>query len=257
MSGLLNWWHFFEAPPSNRLLTYYMKFFRLALVLSAAAVCVLRAQDDEKAKAPPTEIPDFNNLDEYIYVPKSTLNYGYRFSTGIKATFSGHGQILSPEQVLDENAPNVSRTYHDGTVGPDGRSLTTDNGNGTNSSTSLNSVDGKTNTYTYDSQSQYTTDGFLNFNLYSAAISNTSVTQKAKGNSGLEVFVAHDMKKLTKHWEWKLFGGMSINDIQAASAGFVTAKVTTPNGYLRHLRPNAVDRRSDFYHDRQRRRRQR
>jgi hypothetical protein len=204
-----------------------MKFFRLALVLSAAAICALHAQDDEKQQKAPTEIPDFNNLDEYIYVPKSTLNYGFRYTSGVKAHFSGKGQVPSVEPLPDRSAPNISRTYHDGEVGPDTRSVQSDNGNGTGSSVTLNSVDGKTNNYAVSSTDQITPDGFLTYHLYSATTDNVDFNQRGKGNAGTEVFVAKDMKKLTKHWEWKIFGGASVNDIQASSAGAVTAHITT------------------------------
>src|ERR1700691_6156568 len=109
-------------------------FFYLGLLLSMLAIGPLRAADDqddsETNKAPPEEIPDFNHLDEYIYQPKSILNYGFRFSGGIKATFSGNGVVAAPEAFVNGTAPNISRTYHDGNVQPDTRTMTVNNGDG-------------------------------------------------------------------------------------------------------------------------------
>ena len=205
-----------------------MKYLRLALISSAAALCALRAQDDQQQKAP-TEIPDFNNLDEYIYVPKSKLKFGFRYTSGVKTHFAGQGTITDPEEVsaADAAAPNVQRVYHDGTVSVDQRTTSTDNGDGTSSQQPVNGADGKTNNYSYDSQSQYTGDGFLQYHLYSAASEDNEFGQTGKGNAGMEVFVAHDMKVLSKHWEWKIFGGFSVNDIQSSASRFVTAAVTT------------------------------
>jgi hypothetical protein len=207
-----------------------MKYLRLALISSAAVLCSLpiRAQDEQQQKAP-TEIPDFNNLDEYIYVPKSKLKFGFRYTSGIKAHFAGQGTIASPEEVsnADRAAPNVQRVYHDGTVAPDQRTTATDNGDGTSTQQLVNGADGKTNAYSYDSQSQYTGDGFLQYHLYSAVTQDNEFDKTGKGNAGMEVFVAHDMKVLSKHWEWKIFGGFSVNDIQASASRHVTAAVTT------------------------------
>jgi hypothetical protein len=207
-----------------------MKYLRLALISSAVALCALRAQDDqEQQKKAPTEIPDFTNLDEYIYVPKNKLKVGFRYTSGVKAHFAGQGTIADPDQVnaAQDAAPNVQRVYHDGTVGVDQRTTVVDNGDGSSSQVPVNGADGKTNNYFYDSQSQYTGDGFLQFHLYSATSQDYEFDKTSKGNAGLEVYVAHDMKVLSKRLEWKIFGGFSVNDIQASATRNVTATVYT------------------------------
>jgi hypothetical protein len=208
-----------------------MKLLRLALLASAATfVCLsLRAQDsddEEKSKKPPIEIPDFNNLDEYVYVPKSTVNVGYRYISGIKACFSGNGTVAAPE-AIPSGAADVSRTYHDGVVSPDSRTLTYDNGNG--SSVSLPGPnDGKTDTWSDTAQTQITPDGFLSMDIYSAQTATTNSLDKVGRNTvGLELTVTHDMQKFGKHLEWKLFGGMSISDIDAASFATVRSNIIT------------------------------
>ena len=93
-------------------------FSRLALCLAILPLCALRA-DEDKPQAP-EDIPDFSHLDEYIYVPRTTLNIGFRFIlTGPKTTFWGTGVIPAPENSQDATTPNISRTYHDGNIQPD------------------------------------------------------------------------------------------------------------------------------------------
>src|SRR4051812_14035475 len=77
-----------------------MKQLRLALVVFASALSLARAQD-EQSHQPPTEIPDFSNLDEYVYEAKSTLIVGTRFLSGAKTQFFGHGSLRAPETLTD------------------------------------------------------------------------------------------------------------------------------------------------------------
>ena len=50
-----------------------MKLFRSLVLALVATPVVAFAQQDEERRAPPIEIPDFSNLDEYIYEPRSVL----------------------------------------------------------------------------------------------------------------------------------------------------------------------------------------
>jgi hypothetical protein len=219
-----------------------MKFFRLPIIFVAAAACTLHAQqtdDQDRKPIPQEDIPDFSNLDEYVYQPKSNLNFGFRYISGVKAKFSGNGYVAAPEDLPLTNGgnsqpsrndaflPNVSRTYHDGDVQPDSRAVNINNGDGTASSQAIPS-DGKTNTWAYTSSSQVTADDYLQLNIYGAqTLDSGSHSKDGKGTLGLELSSARDMGDLGKHWSWRLFGGMSINDIQAATSFNVLAKVTT------------------------------
>src|SRR4051812_35479924 len=99
-----------------------MKYFRLTLLLVGSSLGLLRAQQEEENRRPPTEIPDFSNLDDFVYEPKSILTLGLRHLSGAKSSFAGHGTIFS---TLDEPGPatgaNQLRHYHDGTLQPDAR----------------------------------------------------------------------------------------------------------------------------------------
>jgi hypothetical protein len=207
-----------------------MKLFCLTLIFVFAGNWALRAQETDSQSAPPpppVEIPDFSNLDEYVYQPKSNLNFGLRYVTGIKAKFSGNGYIAAPEDLPNATAANISRTYHDGDVQPNSRALTINNGDGTGSSLGLPS-DGKTDTWDYSSLSQVTSDDYMQFNIYSAqTLNSNSFSVNGKGSMGMELSSARDMGNLSKKFAWRLFTGFSLNDILASSNANVTSKITT------------------------------
>ncbi len=205
-----------------------MKLSRTALILALAAAWPLHAQDeDQKNRTPPVEIPDFSNLDEYVYQPKNNLNFGMRYISGIKAKFAGNGYVGAPELIPDATTPNAPRSYHDGAVGIDQRVETINNGDSTASSVAVPS-DGKTNTWGYASSSQVTSDDYMQFHVYAAQTLATGSSEKTgKGTLGMELSSARDMGNLGKHFSWRLFCGMSINDIQAAASYAVAARVTT------------------------------
>ena len=208
-----------------------MKLLRLALVLMAAIPFARAAagddEDQKQQQKPPTEIPDFSNLDEYIYQPKNTLNFGLRYISGAKTRFWGNGLINSPEALSNATAPDVSRTYHDGVVDTDTRTVNIDNGNGTVTAMPI-TPDGKTANWSYDSSGQLTSSGFMQFHLYSAAtLDNAILGQKAKGNIGLELTSIHDIKDLGKHLSLKYLVGFGLSDIQSATMSNITARITT------------------------------
>src|SRR5215207_11753235 len=99
-----------QVVPISRFLR--MKHLRLALVTFVSVVGLASAQEEER-RAPPVEIPDFSNLDEYIYEPKSTVRFGFRYISGAKASFSGTGRIASPEDPGAATGANLVRSYHD------------------------------------------------------------------------------------------------------------------------------------------------
>jgi hypothetical protein len=211
--------------------SYRMKYLYLACCLAVLAPQLRAAyasDDEEEAEKnkPPEEIPDFSNLNEYIYQPKTTLNFGFRIMSGAKTTFGGTGYVPAPETIGNE-APNTAETYHDGNVLPDGRDVTQNNGNGT---TTLfqSASDGKTNTWGYADTSQITPDGYMTFHIYSDASPDISpINATAKTTSGMELSINHDMGNLTKKLSWSIFLGMSLNDIQAGSSDKIKSQLTT------------------------------
>lgn len=216
-----------------------MKYPRLAALVLASALCVARAQDEDRQR-PPTEIPDFSNLDEYIYEPKSAVQLSFRFLSGAGTQFSGTGIVRAPEAALaDASLANVAREYHDGYVRPDTRTTPRLDSSGnpfTDPQTGavINDPiprDGRTNTWRYENNAQLDAvpPGFVAFHRYSAEVIDSSIRNtETKSTSGLDLAVVRDMGKLFgDRFTWAIMAGMSVNDISARQAGRVRARVST------------------------------
>jgi hypothetical protein len=219
-----------------------MKYLRVALLVFASALYVARAQDDQQERQrPPTEIPDFSNLDEYIYEPKSTVKLGFRHLSGAKAKFSnlGSSSIPAPEDIGPATGGNLNRFYHDGHVLADARTTPRLDASGNPILDPQTGVqisdpippDGKTNNWSYVDQRQLdlAPNGFIAFHSYSADITDTA-TRSGSGRSsnGMDLSVTHDMGNLFhSRLVWRLMAGMSVNDISAKTSDKVAANLTT------------------------------
>jgi hypothetical protein len=210
-----------------------MRHLRLALVVLAAA-SLLRAQDEQRQK-PPTEIPDFSNLDDFTYVPKSILSTGFRMVSGPRMKFGGKGRLSTSEELGALASTNINRAYHDGTVKLDSRVTTRVDADGNPMTDPVSGAtltdpiapDGRTNSWNYLSSKQRTVDGMLAFNTYSADIIDTAL-RSAQGarNSGVELAVSRDMGKFRNtNISWLLMAGMTVNDLSAKASGNVLANI--------------------------------
>ena len=217
-----------------------MKPFRLALLVALSSVGIASAQEEER-RAPPVEIPDFSNLDEYIYEPKSTVRFGFRHLSGAKASFSGRGSLLAPDKPGAATGANLDRSYHNGGVRPDARVVARlDSGGNPIIDPQTNgqvfdaiAPDGKTNIWNYSDASQLALLGYVAFHSYSAEITDSALRKKdTASSSGMDISMSRDMGKL---WggrlPWNLTAGMSINDISANTADRVAARLTTVSDY--------------------------
>ncbi len=213
-----------------------MKHLRLALVAYVSVLGFARAQDDQN-RAPPTDIPDFSNLDEYVYEPKSILSISMRQLSGAKTTFSGTGSLPSPDTPGPATGANLFRVYHDGSVSADSRLAGRTDSGGNPIIDPLTggqafdpiAPDGHTNTWSYADPSQVRPDGFIEFHSYSAEVTDPTVRHKdANSSYGVEVAVSRDMGSLfhTKA-TWSLLAGVSMNDISAKMSDHVQAAITT------------------------------
>ena len=204
-----------------------MRFLRFALCVASLSFAGLRAADEEKQQ--PEEIPDFNQIDEYTYVPKSTLSLASRFFlNGPKTTYSGQGVIPSAvDPGSDYNVPNVSHTYIDGTVNPDTRTVLISNGVGETTSSPI-PPDGRTNSWSYDNASQLLPNGDLTFHTYSGEVTDTGIhSTTGTPNLGLELLMDRDMGKIGKHMKWAITAGFSIADIHSSTYASVPTQMTT------------------------------
>ncbi len=221
-----------------------MKSLRFALVAFTSLASIAFAQDDEQRRAPPVEIPDFSNLDEYIYEPKSSVVLGIRFLTGGKVSFlGGRGLIASRNAPGEPGATTTARLYHDGAVQPDARTIGRVDAQGNaviNPDTGLQffdaiTPDGRTNTWNYTDQSQRGRAGYIAFRDYSAEVIDTTTREKDNGNSmGVDLAMHRDMGKLFGgRIPWQLTAGVSINDISAETNAPVRARLNTLTDYYR------------------------
>jgi hypothetical protein len=228
-----------------------MKYRRLAYLVLASACVILRAQsDDDRNKRPPTEIPDFSNLDEYIYEPRSAVQFGFRHLGGAKTSFYGRGSILPPitEPALPGDGPNQRRIYHDGQVDPDARTAVKTDASGNpvldpNGRTIQEPLppDGRTDTWSYTDARQVNNSGenpsvplgYIAFHSYSADVYTTNpLEQNGKSSNGMDLAVTHDMGKLFHtRVAWSVIAGMSVTDLEAKAAGGATANLTTLTDY--------------------------
>ena len=211
-----------SRPPSLR-----MKRTSL-LVFALFGSLALRAQDEsDHPTAPPPENLTFLT-DEYIYIPKYRFSLGIRGLSGSKTTFSGRGSITSATDYLgDTTSANYSRSYHDGTVSVDTRTITTDDGNGNSVSIPI-APDGMTNNWSYIDASQVTSAGNILMHSYSADMIDSGSRSKATDNAyGVELSVARDMGKIAGRFEWNLMAGFSFNDLKAELFSAVPANITT------------------------------
>jgi len=200
------------------------------LALSLIATAVVHAQREEgHSTAPPPENLTFLT-DEYVHTPKCTFSFGMRSLSGSKTSFSGRGQILPSSDTIyigGLTGTSEDRSYHDGTVLVDARTITIDDGNGGTIAVPA-TPDGKTNTWSFLGTDQVTPDGNIAMHMYSADLADTGVRSKNGSNSiGIEMQVARDMGKLGTRFDWSLVGGMSLNDIRSKLRSSVPATMTT------------------------------
>lgn len=187
----------------------YCVFF---LVLAAAG----RAQSGEDT------IPVFD-LDDYYVEPKMTLSVGFRGLSGPKMSFSGStgitNTISSIQGMGDPDATGIERNYHDGYLLIDQRKDA--DGNPV--------ADGLTNSWRMLDTRQVTEAGdAIAMHTYSAQITDNKTRESDPGNSyGAELVVARDMGKIGNRIEWRLFAGVSINNINVVARDNVLATITT------------------------------
>jgi hypothetical protein len=197
-----------------------MRLLRFALSVACLGLVALRAEEDDKDnKGPvPEEIPDFSRLDEYIYVPKSTLSLGSRvFINGPKTTYGGQGAVPQDVGTLSSpTIPNVSRTYDDGTVQPDTRATSQSSGIGGSVSQPIPS-DGRTNSWAYANNNQLLPNGDIAFHIYSGQVTDTGTYHTTgRPGAGVELLLDRDIGKIGKKIKLSFVAGFSLADIHSS-----------------------------------------
>lgn len=191
-----------------------MKRFYCVLFLVLAAIG--RAQSGEDS------IPIFD-LDDFYVEPKMTMSIGFRGLSGPKLSFSGAAGVTSSISSIqgmgDATVTGIERNYHDGYLLVDQRKDADGN----------LMTDGRTNSWRMLDPRQVNAAGdAIGMHTYSAQISdNTTRTSDPGSSYGAELVVARDMGKIGKRIEWRLFAGMSLNNINSVARDQVTATITT------------------------------
>lgn len=180
------------------------------------------AADKEQEDSP---IGDFMpNFDDLIqYVPKYTVRLGFRGIGGVKSSFSGQGVIASVNEIGAATGSNVNRSYHDGAVFIDQRTVTDSSG-----STTAIAPDGFTNKWWYHSAGQASAyDGFIAMNTYTATTNDASSRTKDGSTAfGVELTADRELGSLfNNRVQWGIVTGFSINQIYAETKGTMTAQV--------------------------------
>jgi hypothetical protein len=189
-----------------------MKFLRPVLYLALVSVAAAQSGEDE--------IPVFD-LDDYLVTPKMTLGVGFRGLSGPKVGFkSGTGVVNSISSTQDHGdltSTGIIRNYHDGYVALNRR--VDDDENPIN--------DGQTDTWRFTDERQLTADGYVTMSTYRADVFDGASRERDGGNSfGAELMVSRDMGKLGGRMEWRLFAGLSINDVNVSTRDSLLAEVT-------------------------------
>ena len=199
-----------------------MKKRFLALCLLMALPCY--AEQD----APPDEPSNlFFDTDIFLYEPKFTLSFGVRGLGGLKSSFVGSGRIQSVQDFGDPTGSGVARTYHDGAVDPDQRTITVDDGNGGATQVPI-TPDGLTNSWGFGDAKQIQPDNTIAMHAYSAETVDGGPREKNAGSAfGVEVALARDMGKLVARLDWNIAAGVSINDISSKLTAQERSDITT------------------------------
>ena len=204
-----------------------MKTLRLAALGAFFITLSFKALHAQEAQDPRDEIITDFGIDEYIYAPKFTLSVGMRSLDGAKSSFTGRGIVASVTALADSKSAGLTRYYHDGTVFVDTRTIADIDGN-----SAPITPDGLTNSWSYNFARQVTADGNMSFHTYSADIADPGIrSRNADSSRGVEVVVARDMGKIGKKMDWKLFAGISLNDINSSRTENLSATVTTITDY--------------------------
>lgn len=197
-----------------------MKFRLLALFLAPAGA--LLAQSDPEM---PTNL--FFDTDFVTVVPKWTMQYGVRGLRGAATTFGGTGYVESVQTHGTFTDKGIARGYHDGTVGVDARRATIDDGLGHVTTVPV-TPDGKTDTWSYVTESQALANGNIAMHTYTNAIADSGGrSRKADPGYGMEISFRRETGKAVGKFGFDILGGIGLNSINSGLTAKETSTTTT------------------------------
>lgn len=229
--------------------------FVLPAALCAALVLPAPAQTDDPTPPPPKEEELALTLptDEW-YVPKNTLQFGYRvLNSGASVSFGNLGTVASIRDVAGNRATgDIARAYDTGLVAKDALRANETNADGTQSSTPgqryqryrtetdgsqtllvdyIAYTPGQTRFWSYQTDGQVS-GGRLALSSYSAT-SEGATTKKEEGvNGGVELSLTRAIGHVGKRVEWGITAGLALNNLSAKTSGTVRSTLNTFTDYF-------------------------
>lgn len=200
-----------------------MKFICRALCVLLIASCAVRAQDTDESLA------YFEPLDDdlVLYIPKFAVKIGFRGIGGMKTSFGGSG-VLASNSIIGDPTGVDQRLYHDGYVAFDTRTVLDPAGNRVPIT-----PDGKTNSWSFLSDSQATADGLIAMHTYVATTSDSSSHQDDPPAAfGLELSLDREIGNVFgTRMKWGVIGGLSVNQIATTTSAEIGANIETITDY--------------------------
>jgi hypothetical protein len=238
-----------------------------ALALIAAAPAVLPAQDTT-AKEDARMAALSRNEGELWYRPRSRITVGFRvLKSDSRVDFKNLGTVESTFAIIPASEGAVNRFYTTGQVTVDGVRAEEKDSNGNQTSTPggryqvfqtvtvpvldsngndtgttqeiqrlygdyLSYTPGVTREWEVYSQAQLlSTPGYVSYQNFGSVSEGGSASKEQSMTGGVEMQFSREFGRGTRYLKWGIVAGVALNDINAKSAGTVTASLRTYTDY--------------------------
>jgi hypothetical protein len=237
-----------------------------AALVASIAVPVLALAQAEISAAEELRLEALARANAEIYMPKSLVTVGFRvLSSGAKVNFGHLGTVGFDQTVAPRSDGSVDRLYDNGAVRTDSPRLAERDENNVQTSTpgqrypilstvTINITDangnvtgtedtllqtgdflaytpGLTRNWGYGAASQVTADGRIAMSTYSATSDGAAAMKKEGMSAGVEFQFIRTFSKSTQRLQWGLLGGITLNGINAKSAGSVSSTLNVRTDY--------------------------
>ncbi len=200
------------------------------------------------------------------HAPKTKLSVGFRMlNSGGMVNFRNLGVVPSGRTIAPASAGAIERAYSNGDVTTDvprpaekdaaGNQISTPGGrynifttstvnildaNGNVTGTQdvtirtgdlLSYTPGLTRDWLASTEGQLSRPGYVSFSVYSATSDGASATHKQGPTAGVEFQFSRDIGRGSRHLQWGMVAGITLNDINSKSAGTVSSTLHTYTDY--------------------------
>ncbi len=240
--------------------------FIAAALVAGIAVPVLAHAQEAISAAEEQRLEALARENAEIYVPKSHVTVGFRMlSSGGTVKFGSLGNIAFDATVAPRSDGIVDRLYDNGAVHTDSPRLDERDENNVQTSTpggrypilstvTTNVTDangnvigtedillqtgdflaftpGLTRNWGYGAASQVTADGRMAMSTYSSTSEGGNFAKKEGISAGLELQFVRTFSRSTQRLQWGVLTGISLNGINAKTAGSVTSTLNVRTDY--------------------------